>query len=61
VRLAADGRFVAGRIHAVRQLAPGGPHLDPAAKILPIVRELSRVDFGDRAVRIGDDGALTAP
>jgi hypothetical protein len=58
VELGADGRFVGGRIHAVRQTAPGGPRRDTAAKVVPMVRELSIADFGERAVQVADDGSL---
>jgi len=58
-RLAADGRFVGGQIHAMRQLAPGGPRLDREARVVPMVRELSIADFGEHAVKVADDGSLT--
>jgi hypothetical protein len=59
VGLAADGRFVNGRIHAFEQTPPGGPHVDSAARVVQMVRELSIADFGDRAVQVADDGSLT--
>lgn len=61
VRLAADGTFVGGRIHPARQERPGGPRLDPAGAVIPIVRRLSREDFGPTAVRVEDDGAIGPP
>ncbi len=60
-RLGADGTFLAGKIHPVKQSKPGGPRLDPAGEIIPKVRELSRADFGDSAVRIDADGSLRPP
>jgi hypothetical protein len=59
VRLAPDGTFLGGKIHPARQEKPGGPHLDPAGTIIPLVRRLSEEDFGATAVRIADDGALS--
>ena len=61
VRLGPDGAFRGGRAVPVRQAKPGGPRLDPAGEILPILRRLSQEDFGPSAVRVGDDGALAAP
>lgn len=61
VRLAPDGAFLGGQIVPIKQEKPGGPRLDPAKTIIPIVRQLSRQDFGDNAVEVGDDGKLTPP
>ncbi|HTL33389.1 MAG TPA: CapA family protein [Kofleriaceae bacterium] len=61
VALAADGRFVSGHIHAVRQIAPGGPRRDEGAQVVPMVRELSIADFGEHAVKVADDGNVTPP
>ncbi|HET7824186.1 MAG TPA: CapA family protein [Anaeromyxobacter sp.] len=61
VRLAPDGAFLGGRIVPARQERPGGPHLDPAGAILPVVRRLSEEDFGASAARIGDDGSIAPP
>jgi Bacterial capsule synthesis protein PGA_cap len=60
-RLAPDGAFLGGRVHAARQEKPGGPHLDPAGSVIPVLRRLSVEDFGDSAVRVGEDGSLTPP
>ncbi len=60
-RLAPDGTFLGGRLHAGRQERPGGPRLDPARAIVPMVRRLSLEDFGAAAVRIADDGTLAPP
>jgi hypothetical protein len=60
-RLAPDGGFLGGRVHPARQEKPGGPHLDPAGSVIPVLRRLSDEDFGDSAVRVGDDGALAPP
>jgi hypothetical protein len=61
VRLAPDGAFLGGRIHPGRQERPGGPRLDPAGTVIPIVRRLSQEDFGAAAVRVEDDGTLAPP
>jgi hypothetical protein len=60
-RLARDGTFVGGRIHPARQERPGGPRLDPAGAVIPVVRRLSEEDFGPSAVLVGDDGTLAPP
>jgi poly-gamma-glutamate capsule biosynthesis protein CapA/YwtB (metallophosphatase superfamily) len=59
--LGPDGAFRGGRVHPIRQTSPGGPRLDAKAEVIPILRELSRDDFGEAAVRVDDAGALTAP
>jgi hypothetical protein len=61
VRLAKDGTFRGGRIHPARQDRPGGPKLDPARAVIPVVRRLSQEDFGPGAVRVEDDGTLLPP
>jgi hypothetical protein len=60
-RLAPDGAFLGGAIHPARQERPGGPRWDPSGEILPVVRRLSRDDFGPGAPEIGDDGTIAAP
>lgn len=57
-RLAPDGTFLSGQIHPGRQERPGGPRWDPAGTVIPIVRQLSREDFGPAAPAIADDGAI---
>jgi poly-gamma-glutamate capsule biosynthesis protein CapA/YwtB (metallophosphatase superfamily) len=61
VRLAPDGAFLGGRVHAARQDRPGGPKLDPAGAVIPLVRRLSDEDFGSSAVHLADDGTLAPP
>jgi poly-gamma-glutamate capsule biosynthesis protein CapA/YwtB (metallophosphatase superfamily) len=60
-RLAKGGALRGGRVHAVRQIPPGGPTLDPTRQVIPILRELSVADFGEAAVRLDDGGELAAP
>jgi len=61
VRLAPDGTFLGGRIHAARQERPGGPRLDPSGAVIAVVRRLSVEDFGAAAVGVEDDGTLAPP
>lgn len=61
VSLARDGAFLAGRVHPIRQLAPGGPVLDPDGAVIPILRRLSREDFPETGVLIDELGVLRAP
>jgi poly-gamma-glutamate capsule biosynthesis protein CapA/YwtB (metallophosphatase superfamily) len=61
VKLAPDGTFLGGKIHPCRQERPGGPKLDPAGAVIPVVRRLSQEDFGASAVRVGEDGTIGPP
>lgn len=61
VRLGADGTFLGGRVHPARQERPGGPRLDPAGEVIPLLRRLSEEDFGADAVQVADDGTLSPP
>jgi hypothetical protein len=61
VSLAPDGTFLEGKIHPGRQERPGGPRLDPAGAVIPLVRQLSEEDFGATAVRVSDDGRIAPP
>jgi hypothetical protein len=61
VELDARGNLLRGRIHPARQRPPGGVENDPSGAAIAEVRVLSSADFGDDAVRIADDGALTLP
>jgi poly-gamma-glutamate capsule biosynthesis protein CapA/YwtB (metallophosphatase superfamily) len=56
VRLGTDGVFRAARIHPVKQEKPGGPIFDREAQVIPLLRELSRADFGATAPQITADG-----
>jgi hypothetical protein len=59
--LAADGMFLGGRVYPVKQEKPGGPKMDSAARILPVLRGLSNADFGPSAVVVGPQGELGLP
>lgn len=60
-RMGPDGTFLGGHAYPTKQDKPGGPKLDPEMRILPVVRELSKIDFGKDAVLVADDGELTPP
>jgi poly-gamma-glutamate capsule biosynthesis protein CapA/YwtB (metallophosphatase superfamily) len=57
--LAADGRFLGGKIHAGRQEGRGIPTLDPTGEAIKKVRALSQTDSGANAPKIADDGTIT--
>jgi poly-gamma-glutamate capsule biosynthesis protein CapA/YwtB (metallophosphatase superfamily) len=61
VNLAPDGAFAGGLVHPLIQEGQSGPRLDKASTILPVLRQLSTTDFGTSAVKVGADGAITAP
>jgi poly-gamma-glutamate capsule biosynthesis protein CapA/YwtB (metallophosphatase superfamily) len=60
-QLAPDGAFLGGKIHPALQTKPGGPRLDSYRTVVPVIRQLSLDDFGASAVRVSDDGIITAP
>lgn len=53
-----DGAFRSGRIASVRLVEAGQPVLDSSGEGADLIRELSREDFGQDAVRIGGDGRI---
>ncbi len=59
--LGMDGSFVRGQIYPVKQEKPGGPKLDPAMRIIPILRSLSTADFRQDAIVVGPRGELYLP
>lgn len=59
VDLAPDGRFAGGRLVSGRQAVPGIPALDPSNETARTVAELSRLDFGEAAPLIAEDGTLS--
>lgn len=56
-----DGTFLRGQVYPVRQEKPGGPRLDPANRIVPVLRSLSHADFGANGVVVGPRGELWLP
>jgi poly-gamma-glutamate capsule biosynthesis protein CapA/YwtB (metallophosphatase superfamily) len=61
VRLKANGTFVAGNVTPVRLDPSGTPRFDPTRAAFVLLRQLSRADFGARAVRITKTGSLRVP
>jgi hypothetical protein len=59
IKIAADGKFLSGKLHAGEQLGRGGPTLDKSGRAIRKVRELSTMDFGKNAPKIADDGSFT--
>ena len=58
-KLDSDGKFLSGKIHAVKQEGRGGPLLDNSGEAIRVVRNLSNTDFGANAPKIADDGTIT--
>ncbi|MBE7517029.1 MAG: CapA family protein [Chloracidobacterium sp.] len=58
-KIAADGKFISGKINATKQEGRGGPLLDSAGTAIRVVRNLSTADFGANAPKIADDGTFT--
>jgi poly-gamma-glutamate capsule biosynthesis protein CapA/YwtB (metallophosphatase superfamily) len=54
-----EGRFVGGRILAVRQIGEGIPEPDPTGRAIALVRELTAVDFPRTGPSIAEDGTIT--
>lgn len=60
VKVAADGRFVEGRIHSFIQTQGTGPKTDASDKVAQHMRSLSDTDFrGQYGLHISDNGTLT--
>lgn len=59
VKIAADGKFLSGKIHSGRLEGRGIPVLDPSNAGLRVVRNLSEMDFAANAPKIADDGAIS--
>jgi poly-gamma-glutamate capsule biosynthesis protein CapA/YwtB (metallophosphatase superfamily) len=58
VKLAADGRFKAGRVVSVRLTGAGQPVPDASGAGASLIAQLSRADLGGRGIRVGPDGTL---
>lgn len=59
VKLGADGKFVSGKLHPVKQEGRGIPVLDKTGAAIRVVRNLSTSDFGPNAPKIADDGTIS--
>jgi hypothetical protein len=58
-RIARDGRFLGGKIHAGKQEGRGIPALDSTGAAIRKIRDLSVADFGVNAPKIADDGTVS--
>ncbi|HMQ03830.1 MAG TPA: CapA family protein [Pyrinomonadaceae bacterium] len=58
VKLAADGRFIEGKIHSGRQEGRGIPVLDETGAALKKVKDLSAADFPGTSPRFEPDGRI---
>ncbi len=58
VELAADGRFLRGRVHSFRQSRPEGLVPDPQQGALQLIRRLTQEDLGGGGLLFGEDGSL---
>ncbi|HKS26706.1 MAG TPA: CapA family protein [Pyrinomonadaceae bacterium] len=61
VSLAADGAFAGGTVHPLIQVGQSGPRPDKDGSVLSVLRQLSATDFGSTAVKVAEDGTITAP
>ena len=59
IKLAADGKFAGGKIHAGRQIGRGIPVLEKTGAAIEKVRALSKMDFPATAPRIAADGTIS--
>ena len=59
VKLAADGRFLSGRLVSTVLAGPGQPQLDPGDQGAALVEQLSREDLGARGAHLSADGVIT--
>ncbi len=59
IKIAADGKFVSGKLHAGKQPGRGGSVWDSSGEAIRKVREFSTADFGANALKIADDGSFT--
>jgi Bacterial capsule synthesis protein PGA_cap len=61
VTLRGDGSWVKGMLAPTALVGDGAAALDPAEAAHGVVRELSREDFGKRAVQVSPTGVLSPP
>jgi hypothetical protein len=59
VKLAADGRFLSGRLVSTVLAGPGQPQLDPTGQGAALVEQLSREDLDARGAHLSADGVIT--
>ena len=54
-----DGTFVKGKINSFIQQRGRGPRLDKQNIVAKEIRSLTKADFTDPKITIGDDGTIT--
>jgi hypothetical protein len=59
VKLAADGRFLSGRLVSTVLAGPGQPQLDPDDQGAALVEQVSRQDLGARGAHLSAGGVIT--
>ncbi|MGB7209656.1 MAG: CapA family protein [Pyrinomonadaceae bacterium] len=59
IKLASDGAFLGGKIHAGTQPGRGLPQLDKIGSAVQKIRSLSLMDFPTSAPKISDDGTIS--
>jgi Bacterial capsule synthesis protein PGA_cap len=59
VKLAADGRFLSGRLVSTVLAGAGQPQLDPSGQGAALVEQLSREDMGARGAHLSAGGVIT--
>ncbi len=59
IKLASDGAFLGGKIHAGTQPGRGLPQLDKSGAAVQKIRSLSLMDFPASAPKISDDGTIS--
>lgn len=59
--IASDGTLIAGRFESLTLDGTGVPRRDRAGAAAQMVSDLSRADFGERAVTVAADGTLAFP
>jgi len=53
-----DGRFLKAKIIATRQIGEGIPVLDASGEVIQKIQELTKADFPESTLMIGDDGVV---
>ena len=61
LELAADGRFLGGRLVPAVQRSRAGPAPDPGGAALAFMRARTAEDFPETGARFGEDGRFTPP
>ena len=61
VKLEVDdaGKFVRGQVTPIYQMKTHGPKIDPQKRAITLLRDLTKADFPETPLVIGEDGALS--